>query len=307
MQLWPPAQNQIASVTALAEHLSEAHPEYDTEWRQHLSDLLRLPVSCIPRGNGMNVSESPPEAEVPRRRPLSAARGSRASIMLNEAAGVVMLKSMLDEATHHSYDDKSNTPLKGVGGGSFVSRRGSATLVDQRTPSSTGLVRGITAKLWTTVENDGGDAAAVNVPEPQHASSSLISQKASLDMLTEVVRGFTHMYGPVVVLLENLHDFDTWSWQLLVQLAEDLSNHVILIATTRPNNTAAGPGVNQDAESGQQLHGKAAMYQRVATLYRHLQSLKTTNSILLTPFNFEQTKELMQVWIRKCSMAFTMA
>lgn len=35
-----------------------------------------------------------------------------------------------------------------------------------------------------------------------------------------MVREFARLYGPIIILLENLHELDTWSWQLLAKIAE---------------------------------------------------------------------------------------
>lgn len=113
-------------------------------------------------------------------------------------------------------------------------------------------------------------------------------KKNSLNFLVHIVREFTALYGPIIILLENLHEFDTWSWQLLVKVAEVLSPSVLILATTRPNEPPA-------ITSSVHLHGKAALYQKVAMMYRHLLKLTTTSRVHLEPFTFQQTKALMQV------------
>jgi hypothetical protein len=62
---------------------------------------------------------------------------------------------------------------------------------------------------------------------------------------------FISLYGPTLILLENLHDFDTWSWQLLVKAAELLSTDCLILATTRPNDLPA-------VGSSHHLHGKVS-------------------------------------------------
>ena len=137
----------------------------------------------------------------------------------------------------------------------------------------------------------------------------MFPQKASLAALCDIFRQFSALYGPVVVLLENLHDFDTWSWQLLVKLCEELSGSCLVIATTRPNNTASvpapAPGGDPSSEPAPaqphlHLQSKAAMYARVATLYRQLLSLDFSINIKLGPFTYDQTRELMKVCLGPC-------
>lgn len=74
-------------------------------------------------------------------------------------------------------------------------------------------------------------------------------RKNSLNFLVHVMQEFISLYGPTLVLLENLHDFDTWSWQLLVKAAEVLASDCMILATTRPNDLPA-------VGSSHHLHGK---------------------------------------------------
>lgn len=69
-----------------------------------------------------------------------------------------------------------------------------------------------------------------------------------------------------------------------------LSSRCLVLATTRPNE----PPVSS-ASSNHHLHGKAALHFKVALMYRHLLQLESTTRILLQPFDFRQTKALMQV------------
>jgi hypothetical protein len=89
-------------------------------------------------------------------------------------------------------------------------------------------------------------------------------------------------------------------------VVEELSSSILVVASTRPNQVsdnnskevraALRPSFDAGKPSSDlNLHGKAALYQRVAMLYRQLLVLPTTTSIVLGPFNFEQTRELMQV------------
>ncbi|MEW5302996.1 MAG: hypothetical protein WDW36_005729 [Sanguina aurantia] len=115
-------------------------------------------------------------------------------------------------------------------------------------------------------------------------------KKNSLTILLQVLELFIQLYGPALVLLENMHEFDTWSWQLLLKVAEMLSSSCLVVATTRPNE----PPVSS-ASSNHHLHGKAALHFKVALMYRHLLQLGSTTRILLQPFGFHQTKALMQL------------
>eukprot|EP00798_Chlamydomonas_sp_ICE-L_P029281 gene29281-12524_t len=114
-------------------------------------------------------------------------------------------------------------------------------------------------------------------------------KRNSLSFLVNIVETFIQLYGPTIILLENLQDFDTWSWKLLVKVAETLSGRCLLLATSRPDDLPLAANTNQ------QLQGKKALHQKMAMMYRLLLNLPTTQRILLEPFNIKQTRTLMQI------------
>ena len=85
--------------------------------------------------------------------------------------------------------------------------------------------------LGGTLEEDGG----------------LSQQRNTLPLLIDILREYTLVYGPIVVLFESLHEFDTWSWQLLIKVADALGSGLLIIATTRPNNLPNN-GFSSDVE-----------------------------------------------------------
>ena len=248
------------------------------------------------------------------------------------SAGSDFLQSLMDDAVLNTAEPLRPPASIAAGGGSMTSRRASATAMDgsglmplrfpsntlQQSPlrpppgrASSRLTLLPEASPATDAAPAGGEAAAL--PEPAAGGTGvgagggstgggggiMFPQKASLAALCDIFRQFSALYGPVVVLLENLHDFDTWSWQLLVKLSEELSGSCLVIATTRPNNAESAPApgaMGAELSPGHHhLQSKAAMYARVATLYRQLLTLDSTISIKLCPFTFEQTRELMKV------------
>lgn len=43
-------------------------------------------------------------------------------------------------------------------------------------------------------------------------------------------------YGPLAIMLEDLHHFDTTSWAFLSTVVEKLSQEVLVVTTMRPND-----------------------------------------------------------------------
>lgn len=64
----------------------------------------------------------------------------------------------------------------------------------------------------------GSLAAALSVPA---AASVPLDQSSLLRALVAVLRTFAAVHGPTVILLEDLHTFDSWSWELLLQVRRE--------------------------------------------------------------------------------------
>ena len=43
-------------------------------------------------------------------------------------------------------------------------------------------------------------------------------------------------YGPLAIMLEDLHHFDSISWQFLTTVVEKMSDQVLVVTTMRPND-----------------------------------------------------------------------
>ena len=56
---WPPPLNEPAKATPLGDGLALVLAGYNVEWRQHLSDLLSLPLSCIPKSGSASGEPAP--------------------------------------------------------------------------------------------------------------------------------------------------------------------------------------------------------------------------------------------------------
>jgi predicted ATPase len=123
-----------------------------------------------------------------------------------------------------------------------------------------------------------GHAALVAPPGGGGGGSTLL--KDIQGCLVLVLQQYIAQYGPVVILLDNLHDFDSWSWQLLIK-AVDVA---LVIGARRPGSK------RRETEKRQ------ALAQRMAdTAIGQLLRLDSTLHIRLQPFSLEQTRQLMQV------------
>lgn len=87
-----------------------------------------------------------------------------------------------------------------------------------------GTIAGLLGSLKR--EQSLGRGCAANqphTPRPQTSASAgqRTEQQHALELLVGILTEFIAVHGPVIVLLENLHNFDSWSWQLLLQVRRD--------------------------------------------------------------------------------------
>lgn len=52
----------------------------------------------------------------------------------------------------------------------------------------------------------------------------------------QVLKEFVAAYGPLAIMLEDLHHFDSISWHFLTTVVENMSHQVMVVATMRPND-----------------------------------------------------------------------
>ncbi|GIL91465.1 hypothetical protein Vretifemale_19055, partial [Volvox reticuliferus] len=311
-----------AVFTALGERLSRV-PNYDTEWRQHLAELLDLPLCSIPLGSweteqaqyarhnhAATQSQQGTACDQAENEglELSTTAGSPAAALiiggsttngLAANASMLMAPEVRDIVLSPSPTGNANNVLRSPPLWRAPSMRHTSmtvagtppVLLDAHAHASTININSAAAAAAVAAAAGGGTGDAQSPPHGQPPHNSQVGapiRKNSLNFLVHVVQEFISLYGPTLVLLENLHDFDTWSWQLLVKAAELIPADCMILATTRPNDLPA-------VGSSHHLHGKAALYQKVAMMYRHLLKLPAATRIVLEPFNFAQTKSLMQV------------
>ena len=55
-------------------------------------------------------------------------------------------------------------------------------------------------------------------------------------MYDQVLKEFVAAYGPLAIMLEDLHHFDSISWQFLTTVVENLSEQVLVVTTMRPDD-----------------------------------------------------------------------
>ena len=65
------------------------------------------------------------------------------------------------------------------------------------------------------------------------------------ELLTAILHGFTLLYGPLVIVLDDIHHFDTASWQLLVNVTQH-ATAVLVVAALRPSDGMLAPIIITD-------------------------------------------------------------
>ena len=78
------------------------------------------------------------------------------------------------------------------------------------------------------------------------------------ELLTTIVHAFTCLYGPLLVVLDDVHNFDTASWLLLAHMAQH-APAVLVVGALRPNDGILTP-VPADTEVSLRLCGCPALH-----------------------------------------------
>lgn len=123
-----------------------------------------------------------------------------------------------------------------------------------------------------------------------------------------VLRAFISAYGPLILVLENLHNFDPTSWQMLVQVQEVLKQGCLLITTTRPlrgdPGTSRGVLGSRSATYDQTMtrdldesmgSGSNRKWQQVEGVYYRLQQRPDVHTLQLLPFALDETQSLLEM------------
>ena len=85
----------------------------------------------------------------------------------------------------------------------------------------------------------------------------------------QILKEFVGAYGPLAIMLEDLHHFDSISWSFLTTVAEKMSDQVLVVTTIRPNDGVLSVASrHEEGETEPQLwQNSNANYQ--ATLTAH--------------------------------------
>ena len=65
-------------------------------------------------------------------------------------------------------------------------------------------------------------------------------------MYDQVLKEFVAAYGPLAIMLEDLHHFDSISWQFLTTVVENLSEQVLVVTTMRPDDGVLAAASRQE-------------------------------------------------------------
>lgn len=90
--------------------------------------------------------------------------------------------------------------------------------------------------------------------------------------------------GSLVLIFENLHAFDSWSWKLLVRAAQKLQHDCLMVVTTRP--IASSASAKPSSFSVVSFAGQRAA--ELSTAHELLLQISTTLHIKLKPLSSKQ-------------------
>jgi len=72
--------------------------------------------------------------------------------------------------------------------------------------------------------------------KPRRGKCLKLQNRTSCWVYDQVLKEFVAAYGPLAIMLEDLHHFDSISWHFLTTVVENLSEQVLVVTTMRPDD-----------------------------------------------------------------------
>ncbi|KAL3159729.1 hypothetical protein ABBQ38_010135 [Trebouxia sp. C0009 RCD-2024] len=151
----------------------------------------------------------------------------------------------------------------------------------------TGGRRSMEASVQQRVNSQDRMAATGSKPSWLGMSHDLRAQQAK-EVLLQVLKEFVGAYGPLAIMLEDLHHFDSISWSFLTTVAEKMSDQVLMVTTMRPND-----GVLSIASRHEE--GRKLLFDNAQQSLQTIQRLPSYQHVLLAPFSLEEVQQYMCV------------
>lgn len=222
-----PQSENNSSATSLGSRLALRIEGYESAWRYFLSGTLELPLDMIPLGDTHAGESLGSEAENSSFYPLLAlasfvlsARKFSQNPRYCGAQKLVRVQSNAEPGRRGALVNRANgsrDPVTPIEDG-WVGPRSNSLDIDRKHTLSRA------ARKRSRIE-----------------MSSNLKSKKLLDVLVEVCHSFVQIYGPILIVLEDLHNFDIMSWRFLNRLREELKSSFFLVGTLRGNDGSLAP------------------------------------------------------------------
>ncbi|KAL0052814.1 hypothetical protein WJX82_008196 [Trebouxia sp. C0006] len=130
-------------------------------------------------------------------------------------------------------------------------------------------------------------AASTSGPAWLEMSHDLRAQRAK-EVLLQVLKEFVAAYGPLAIMLEDLHHFDSISWHFLTTVVENLSEQVLVVTTMRPDDGVL-------AAASRHEEGRAVLFESAQQSLKAIRSLPSYEQMVLQPFTTAEVQQYMRV------------
>ncbi|KAL4458480.1 hypothetical protein ABPG75_013345 [Micractinium tetrahymenae] len=144
-------------------------------------------------------------------------------------------------------------------------------------------------RLQRSATSRGPGGFALRPSSPGREISTHLRVKKVQELVVAIIQQFTEAYGPLILVLEDLHHFDTASWRLLTSAVADqgLKQSVLFVVTYRPYFGVLSPALRQRGGSYELL------FHHVRAAYRAVLDQPTTLHMILQPFTPEQSRQFV--------------
>ncbi|GAB4822063.1 hypothetical protein N2152v2_009109 [Parachlorella kessleri] len=306
-----------AVVTELGRRLKDLNIDYEA-WSYLLADTLDIPLAELPLSPPAIRGQLTPIAPEPNRN--GAARMAPAqshALGGDEGDWVVNVERPRSFAMRLKRPPRPESPDSALAAGSGGSSSGAlssgispaAATMQPPPPEHEEEPQG--QRSWAThdymsraVTMRGNLELGGHVGPNQNLATREISghlkAKKVQELLIAIIAQFAAAYGPLILILEDLHFFDSSSWKLVGAARDELQKDVLIVATCRPILSSLQASLRQ-------LTTKEMLYSKIVSAYSHVLAQPSTLYIVLQPFTVEETRQFISTYLGGAEVGYDIA
>lgn len=217
--------------TPLDKRLSTSVEGYGELWRIRLAGILELPLEIVPKGDSQLeecIMQENHDSTIGALVSLAALL-----ISIQKCNNFQQDRTMMKLSSMQEEKSMFCNGVNDINDGTLFSQKRKACTVEE-----VEWIHHKTSKLDNKAQLQTKHFLySPSYPKRRNIEMSAnLKTKKLLDVLVEVCQIYIRVYGPMVIFLEDMHHFDTMSWNLLKLLLEEIRFGCIIVGTLRGND-----------------------------------------------------------------------